>query len=457
MKVRVRRSAAKVVKPAPAAYSPPRLPWIDIWKSRLFGFPIPRSMLAVVLALYREQKYRIKIRRSADRYSYLEAEVVSGGRAAAHRFRDRGVATIGKLVDQAGELWQEGVVIGDAIGRLPREPLTGVRGELLTAEEADVRIASVSSRIERETNEGSIQHRRVSNSAKLLVPLITVLDLPILTLFSGTIFNVAWDQISSGGSIVPATSAIVFGLLGTVAIAAGLHVVARDVRAYKDRQGHISLPKGQAGLLPKILLIGSSVVAVGAGLLMGLRIVSDGMAADSGPVVAITLGCFFGLVVVLLNLIVFTLIYRDGSVLTEEVDRLTFQLSAVRRRELRLEQRRDELVARMALLVVRGSKVYGLTVAKMARPIDGAHQAVAIARSLHQGVSWNVEFLPVESTSFGLFAPGLDIDMVPLDKVMAQLQALACLTSADELRGGAASSTTDRADSTDQAISTVAA
>ncbi|WP_433598732.1 hypothetical protein ACQPXH_23935 [Nocardia sp. CA-135953] len=407
-------------------------------------------------ALFREQ-LRINKSRSADRVSYLEAEVTSEGVQAATTIRDEGVARLGTLIQRAVQLRGTIAVVEADMARLGSRPISGVHDELLTATEGEQRQSAVDAQVRKETGTSSLKHRRVPKAMRLAALLVPVIDLPVFTLFAGDMFNVAWDQVAAGRSLLPAITAVVFGLLATAGLALALHFVGFDLRGTKDAQGQPTVPKGRNGLLPRLLIVAAAVISIGASVVMGFRVIRESLAAEVGVAGAVILGLFFGCVVAVLNLVVAVTVLRDGSVLTDELSHLTRQLRPVRKQRQRLERKRDELANRIDLLIAEGQQVRTLTVLKMARPIAGADQLRAIARSLHQGCGWGVEFLPAQRDSFGLFAPATLVDTSVLDELVARLEGLAVRRDAAEAGNGQASGSQERTVTNEHAPSTGAA
>ncbi|MGY1875671.1 hypothetical protein [Nocardia gipuzkoensis] len=395
-------------------------------------------------ALFREQM-RIAKSRSADRLSYGEAEVTSEGVQAATKIRDEGVAQLGKLTQKAVQLRGNIALVEADMARLGSRPISGVHDELLTATEGEQRQSAVDAQVRKETGTGSLKHRRVPKVMRLAALLVPVIDLPVFTLFAGDMFNVAWDQVAEGRSLLPAITSVVFGLLATAGLALALHFVGFDLRGTKDAQGQPTVVKGRGGLVPRLLIASAAVISIGASVVMGFRVIRESLAAEVGVPGAVILGLFFACVVAVLNLVVAVTVFRDGSVLTDELSHLTRQLRPVRKQRQRLERKRDELANRIDLLIAKGQQLRTLTVLKMARPIAGADQLRAIARSLHQGCGWGVEFLPAQRDSFGLFAPATLVDTSVLDELVARVEGLAVRRDAAQAGDGQASGSTESA------------
>ncbi|PBC38614.1 hypothetical protein CJ179_39180 [Rhodococcus sp. ACS1] len=381
----------------------------------------------MVLALVSEQ-WRIGIKRSAIRLSNLEALVASKGLAAAEKIRDHGADQLGRLADTYAQLQAEIASLRAEEARLDDHPVSGVSGELLTATAAEARMATVAAAVTKEADEGSLKHRRVARWLKRLVPFATLLDLPVLLYFIGEVFNVDWGGVGSGDraalgqSIVPLLTSVVFAILGTAAVAIGLHFFGRDLRGYKDRQGHP--PRGKAGVVPRVYLGLSITVAIGASIVMAYRIVSDSLSAGNGITGAAILGVFFAIIVLTLNIVIFSVQYRDGSTHTDELDHHAMQLKPIRLKRHQLHQRIDQLTSQLDLLKVKAERVFATTLTKMGAPIKGADQLRLLARSYHQGCGAEAELVaPYGTSQHGLLLPLVTVDTSGLDSLLRQLQS----------------------------------
>ncbi|WP_433578548.1 hypothetical protein [Nocardia brasiliensis] len=381
-------------------------------------------MTTVVQWLLREQQL-INKPRSPERPTYGEAEVLSEGQAAAVKIRNDGANQLGRLIRQAQKLRAEIAVLDGDIARLPEQPINGNHGQLLTAEEAQQRHTAVAAHVTKEADSGTLKHRLVPNPLRLTAQLVLVVDLPVFTLFSGDMLNVAWDQVAEGRSLLPAITAFIFGLLATVGVASILHLVGFELRGSKDHHGQPNVPKGRAGLVPKLLIAAAGSVSVGAAVVMGYRVIRESLAAEIGVVGALILGLFFAALVATLNLMVAITVFRDGSTQTDELRHLTRPLRRIRLQHLNFQRRKEQLIGQVDVLITEGRLVKQQTLLKLAGPIVGADQLRAIARSLHQACGWSVDLLPADSDSFGVFAPGIQVDTRVLDELLQQLEAMA--------------------------------
>ncbi|WP_068015959.1 hypothetical protein [Nocardia mexicana] len=383
-----------------------------------------RRAAKIVRWLIQEQEL-IGNARSPERPTYGEAELLSQGIAAAKQIRNDGAARLGGLIQQAQQLRGEIALAEGDMARLSEQPVSGTHADLLTATEATNRHDTIATRVRKEADAGSLKHRLVPTWLRRAILCVPVVDLPILTLFSGDIFNVAWDQVAAGQSLLPAITSLIFDLLGTAVIALGLHTAGFDLRGAKDDQAEPQVPKGQAGVVHKVLIGSAAAISVGASVVMGYRVVRESLAAEVGMAGAVILGLFFACVVATLNLMVVITVFRDGSVQTDELRHLSKPLRRIRLQHLALQRQRDELIGQLDLLIVEGQQVKQQTILQLAEPVVGAEQLRAITRGLHQACGWGVDLLAADSDSFGVFAPGIDVDTRILDELLQQLEATA--------------------------------
>jgi len=420
----VRSTTNTIPKPAVVEPDSPKgkqgIPKREVASSMAKRGPILFKWLVVIMALCSEQ-WRIGVKRAANKYSNLEAMIVSKGIAGAEEVRDKGVKKLVRVVEQFDQLRGELSAFRAELAKLPTHPVVGVRGEVLTVQQLESRMAAVSALVTKETDEGSLKHRRVPRLLVRLIPFAVLLDLPILIYFVSEVFNVDWHAL--GQSVVPLLTSAVFGLLGTASIAVALHYAGRDLKGYKDERGHIALPKGQARVVPLTYLVLSILVAIGSGVTMAFRIMSDSSAAGNGSVAGAILGVFFAVIVMALNVVIWSVNYRDGSTQTDELDHHTRQLLPVRQGERRLEKTIGQAVSGLDRLRTSGAHIYDTTLAKMSDPLKAADQVILQARSYHQGCGIEAELVAASAEPvYGLLLPPKTVDTSVLDNLLQELQ-----------------------------------
>ncbi|MBF6185048.1 hypothetical protein [Nocardia farcinica] len=423
-----------MITPPPATGTHPAssssVPKRDIALSLATGKPIPRDWLPQVLALHSEQE-RIGEKREPDTFSQMEALVMSKGMLAAEEAREHGAEQLGQLVEQAASIKSEITTVRTELDRLDEQPVTGMNGDVITARDAAERMKTVSTTITEERDAGSLKHRRVPVWLHRFSTWAALLDFPVLLYFLAHVFNVDLASIASGdgaawgGSVVPLVTAIVFACLGTAGVAVGLKFFGRDLKGYKDAEGHITLPKGKAKLIPLTFIGLATTLAIGAGIVMAYRIISDSVAAGGGITGAAILGVFFAFIVIVVNVVVFATKFRDGSLQTDEVGQLAVQLEPIERQRVALGRQLDSLAAQLPPLKLKAERVFAATLAKMGAPIKGADQVRLLARSYHQGCGPAAVFADQDGSPNGnLLQPFVDVDRSMLVELMVRLDEL---------------------------------
>ncbi|MBF4996685.1 hypothetical protein IRT45_05890 [Nocardia sp. BSTN01] len=415
--------------PRPAS-PPPGVPKRDIALSLATGKPIPREWLPQVLALVDEQQ-RVGVTRDPDTFSQMEALVMSKGMLAAEKAREQGADQLGNLVEQTAAIRGEMTTARAELDRLGEQPVTGMNGDVIPVREATERMKTVSATITEEHDAGSLKHRRVPVWLHRFSTWAAVLDFPVLLYFLSQVFNVDLtgivngDGAAWGGSLIPLVTSVVFACLGTAAVAVGLKFFGRDLKGYKDEHGHIALPAGKPRILPLVFVALATMLAVGAGIVMAYRIISDSVAAGGGIIGAAILGVFFALIVVVVNVVVFAAKFRDGSLQTDEVGYLARQLEPIEQQRVALQRQLDGLSAQLPRLKLKAERVFATTLAKMGAPIKGADQVRLLARSYHQGCGPEATLTDQGGSPNGnLLWPAVSVDRSILVELMNRLDEL---------------------------------
>ncbi|OBB38585.1 hypothetical protein A5748_02720 [Nocardia sp. 852002-51244_SCH5132740] len=406
------------------------MPRRDIALSLATGKPIPREWLPQVLALVDEQR-RIGVTRDPDTFSQMEALVMSKGMLAAEEARERGAEQLGQLVDQAAVIKGEMATVRGELDRLDEQPVTGMNGDVIPAREARERMKTVSATITEERDRGSLKHRRVPVWLHRFATWMPLADCLVFLYFLAQVFNVDLTGIASGsgaawgGSIIPLATAIVFACLGTAAVAVGLKFFGRDLKGYRNFRGGIALPAGPARLLPLVFVILATTLAVGAGIVMAYRIISDSVAAGGGITGAAILGVFFALIVIVVNVVVFATKFRDGSLQTDEVTHLAAALAPIEQQRVALRRQCDGLAAQLPPLKLRAGRVFAATLTGMGAPLKGADQVRLLARSYHQGCGPEATLSDQGGSPNGnLLRPSVGVDRSILIELMDRLDEL---------------------------------
>ncbi|UGT62873.1 hypothetical protein [Nocardia asteroides] len=408
-------------------HTPPSVPTRDRLLSKLTNRPNHRTWMAETMALVDEQK-RIGRLRDRDLLSNMEALVLSKGMASAGQARDTGAAQITQLVEQYQRTEADIVVLSAELARLDDQPVTGMNGENTSAKRASLRMQDVAATVQKEHDAGSLKHRQVPLWLHRSSTWAALLDFPVLLYFVTQVFNVDLAGIASGDgaalgeSIVPLLTSIVFALLGTAAVAIGLKFFGRDLKGFKDEHGHIQLPEGKARVIPLLFIGLATLLAIGAGIVMAYRIVADSLAAGNGITSALILGVFFAVIVVAVNVVVFAVHFRDGSLQTDEIGHLNTQVAPHAARRAELHRRIDQLTPELDLLRARAERVYAATLTKMGEAIKAADQLRLLARSYHQGCGAEAELTDQQGRPLrGLLLPDVSLDTSLLDGLLKQM------------------------------------
>lgn len=411
------------------------VPKRDIRSSLAGRGPIPLAWLTIVLALVTEQLDRIGTKRVAARFSHLEALVVSRGLAGAEKVREQGVAQLAKLAVRTATIRAAITRLEAEKVRLDTALVTGAHGELQSVSAAKQRMSVVAATVTKETDAGSLQHRRVPRRLRRMAVGSTLVDFTVLLYFVGEVFNVPWAGLtdgsqSIGGVIVPLMTSVVFAFLGSAVVAISLLFFGRELITIRDRSGNIRMPKGQAAVMPWLFLGLSALVACSTGATMAYRIISDALAAGNGGAGAAILGSFFSVIVVALNVVTFSAHLRDGSVQTEEIDHHAGQLRSIYKKQERLQHRIGCAKAKLKPLHLKGQQIHTRTLAKMGDAIKAADQVRLLARSYHQGVGWEAELLGQnEEPTRGLLEPVVLLNTSALDQLLRQLDPMSTETT----------------------------
>ena len=193
------------------------------------------------------------------------------------------------------------------ISQVPDELVIGARGEKITREEAGRRAAIAQARIDRDEVRGSLRHRIVKRSTKVLTLMFLVLiDLPVMLWLVSSVFNVDWtDPVG-----LPLVISVVVSLLGTAGAAWVLHHMGRNRREHKnDRR---ELDWSRLSLAGRISLIGVAALVLLISVVMFLRVFTEGeLSGLSG--LAVFLAVLVALIMLLSAALVFFTAFRDGS------------------------------------------------------------------------------------------------------------------------------------------------
>lgn len=405
--------------PSPTAVRP-SVPKKDILTSLLGRGPIPRSMLASVLALVREQ-HRLDVRRAPETRTQREGYEETRGAASSDRVLAKGERELDKITAAADGLAARRADLLAAAERRDHDHVVGPQGQLLTMGEATARQQELQAAITADVDRGSLLHRRVDPRLRRWALRVAFIDFPVLFYFLGSVFNVDFSDLMSTPFELVLTG--VFALFGTAGVALALRMFGKSLRAYKDDHGHLRLPKG-GRVIPIIQLCLFGALLAGAGWIMAYRIVSDSAASGLPPTLAWTLGAFFAVITVAVNLVVFSVEYHDGSTLSEQADHLTAQLRPIRIQQQAERGQADQLAQQIRLLQRAGKRLSHRVVTAAGDGLGAAHQTLLLARSYHGGCGPEMVHTYPDGSHHrpsGYLHPALPVDTRALEFTSQQL------------------------------------
>jgi hypothetical protein len=264
-----------------------------------------------------------------DPAAYLQAATaVSDGQAAGRTTRrdlrvaqrhDRAAQRAGQRRESADHR------AGTEVDRRLRDRTLGYpRPETVTA-----RHERLSAVLTQEVTAGATVHRRLPRAARMLPPVIALMDGVVLFSFCAEVFNV--DDAHPVG--VPVLAAVMLALLGSGVAYVWLAITGLRIRSYRSGLGEVAW--AAMGALTRVLLAIALIVTAALAVLMYVRVTAE--VADSGlaPSTAVVVGTVFALLSAVANLAVVAVHALDGSDLAAEL-RHTGRL--LRRRERRVSR-----------------------------------------------------------------------------------------------------------------------
>jgi hypothetical protein len=283
---------------------------------------------------------------SDDPATYLRAATaVSTGHATGRTTRrdlraaqrhDRAVQRAGQRRESADHR------AGTEVERRLRDRTLGYpRPETVTA-----RHERLSAVLTEEIAAGATVHRRLPRAARLLPPVIALMDGVVLFSFCADVFNV--DSAHPVG--VPALAAVMLALLGSGVAYVWLGITGLRIRSYRSGLGEVAWAAMRS--LTRILLAIALILTVALAVLMYVRVTAE--VADSGLATstAVVVGTVFALLSAVANLAVVAVHALDGSDLAAELRHTGRLLSRRERRVSRLlrkTQQRAQCEDRIAL------------------------------------------------------------------------------------------------------------
>jgi hypothetical protein len=234
-------------------------------------------------------------------------------------------------------------------------PVIGPRGQHLTvadAEEEVRRIKVIISLGEDQIDEqrSSVRHRRVPRWLKIVTFLsVVVIDFPLMLWLASSVFNVNWaDPIG-----LPLLISLVVSTIATGVAAAALHHIGREHREDKDERGRLAWRTLSKSSRVTLIVVAFLVAAIA--VVSFERVYTEGILSGLDNL-ALGLAILVSLVMMISSWLVWRNAFRDGSVLTDDLEayskivsqhteirrahedkaaRLGYQLTAIQRRAQR--------------------------------------------------------------------------------------------------------------------------
>jgi hypothetical protein len=239
----------------------------------------------------------------------------------------------------------------DAVARTASIPIKDPRGGVITVGAAVADMQYLHRTIGEETREGSERHRRISQEQRLVRRLLPALEGVILFWFLAGVLNADLRTLDPTFAVAAA-----FAVLCTIVVAAWISAVGEHLQRSKDDCGDLAWEHLDGTSWTMLTITG--VMMLFLGVLMYVR-VSDEVYQAAGVhdvaimAVAITLAA----AVVLLNVYVLYLSFRDGSVMTRDLDRLGRAVGPHLRRQHRARSRAQAAARRIEVRVLAERRV----------------------------------------------------------------------------------------------------
>ncbi|MCJ0901715.1 hypothetical protein MTX38_32045 [Rhodococcus sp. ARC_M13] len=336
--------------------------------SSLFGLgPMPASKIPAVQALVTESN-RLDTRPGVGELTLGEqavrAKVV--GRAEKGLAKDverKVVPLIAKLRSLYGQI----NMLDKLIGAADIMSLHGPNGELLTPGEAQDAHDTMRDQVTRKIGEGSKEHLIDRDYSKARNRRLMLLDFPVFLLAMMGLLNVNLRQVFNldGPALVGAGTAIVFAIFGTWLFAEIMGRSGARHRRFKDADTALGAPDSTRKRM-RAEQIALAAIVIFASSVMGIRIFTEGMEADTPLALVLTLSGLLAVLVGTAGYLNYMSEYENGSDQTDRVKHLASQLG---NREATIQQ----LGKQRALLVEES----GIVLATLHRTLAAAAEAAA--------------------------------------------------------------------------------
>ncbi len=375
--------------------------------------PMPFTKIVKSLGLVGEAA-RIGATRDPARLSNLERDLRSAVETRAER---RIKAAVAREVDPVAAdikaLHAEIGVLDHQMASLGSRRYVGPHGESFTAEETAARHDEWSAAVAADTGEGAVHHRRTALATKRVLVRLLGLDVFVLTYLMMSFLNVSYLTFwQSPGGIVKASTALLFGVLGTIGVAMAMKNFGKRHRAYRRPDGSWDF-SGAGRVILTIEISAGALLVLAVAVAMAWRFVLDGRGSDR--VLTVVMAVLFATVTAAVAYLSYMSEFADGSLLTEAIDAVAPQLHATAVQRSALAKQRSILLenaSRLFAQVERADTEIRTGAVRLVRtsPHD---RAIRYARSLHQQAGAADDL------------PRPVLEFAPLDLALDQTRALA--------------------------------
>jgi hypothetical protein len=193
------------------------------------------------------------------------------------------------------------------IRRIPDEPVRGPRGQYMTRREARERHDFVKAKIDAAEAGGSLKHRTVTRSTKVLTLLfLAVIDFPVMLWLVSSVFNVDWAHPVGLRLVI----SVVLSVLATAGAAWVLYHMGHIRR--DDKNDRRELDWRETSVAARVSLVGVALLVSLVAVVMFVRVFTEGVLSGLSGL-ALLLSVLVALIMLLSAALVFFTAFRDGS------------------------------------------------------------------------------------------------------------------------------------------------
>lgn len=224
----------------------------------------------------------------------------------------------------------------------------GPRKQSITVREAKGEVARLKSIISLDEDRfaeqhNSLRHRLVPDWMKnLILAIVIFVDYPIMLYMSASIFDVDWSDPFGIRLLISA----VVALLATGGAAAALHHLGHEHREHKNDQGQLEWTS--LTMSAKATLAAVALLLLLIGWSSYWRIYTEGML--SGSDLAVLLALLVAVVLVISAWLIYRTAFKDGSVLTDDLQQLSKTVNHYSRVQRDHEDRAAALRHQLAMI-----------------------------------------------------------------------------------------------------------